>query len=257
MYSNNFIPTITRPTRSISSTLIDNIYTNNIDGLMSTTHGILICDITDHFPIFNIIAAIEDSEIDLYSYRRIINCTNKHIFKDLVANANWENIFSYNDTQSAFTAFHSKLVTLYDQTFPKKRIKLTYRTKKPWLTEGLKISNKRTNALYKLLKQYDAAYNEMQYKLYKNKVTKLISLSEKQHLALWFLWIQATLEIPGQWLNRLLIKQETLDIVKISLWYPMKLSTLIKNDNFVNVGPHYPKALQMLIKHHRNIWQIK
>ena len=60
MYSNNFIPTITRPTRSISSTLIDNIYTNNIGDIMSTTHGILVCDITDHFPIFNIIPAIED-----------------------------------------------------------------------------------------------------------------------------------------------------------------------------------------------------
>ena len=151
MYSNNFIPTITRPTRSISSTLIDNIYTNNIDDLMSTTHGILICDITDHFPVFNIIPAIEDRELDLYSYRRIIDFKNKQIFKDLVANANWENIFSYNDTQSPFTAFHSKLVKLYDQAFPKKRIKLTYRTKNPWLTEGLKISIKRKNVLYKLL----------------------------------------------------------------------------------------------------------
>ena len=80
MYSNNFIPTITRPTRSISSTLIENIYTNNIDDLMSTTHGILICNINDHFPIFKIIPAIEDREIDLYSYRRIMNLKNKQIF---------------------------------------------------------------------------------------------------------------------------------------------------------------------------------
>ena len=157
MYSNNFIPTKTRPTRSISSPLIDNIYTNNIDDLMSTTHGILICDMTDHFPIFNIIPAIEDREIDLYSYRRIINLKNKQIFKDLVVNASWEHIFSYNVTQSAFTAFHSKLVKLYDQAVLKKRIKLTYRTKKPWLTEGLKISIKRKNVLYKLLRQHDTA----------------------------------------------------------------------------------------------------
>ena len=80
----------------------------------------------------------------------MINLKNKQIFKDLVANASWENIFSYNDTQSAFTAFHSKLVKLYDQAFPKKRIKLTYRTKKPWLTEGLNISVKRKNVLYYL-----------------------------------------------------------------------------------------------------------
>ena len=40
MYSISFIPSITRLTRSISSIIIYNIYTNNIDDLMSTTHGI-------------------------------------------------------------------------------------------------------------------------------------------------------------------------------------------------------------------------
>ena len=47
------MPTITRPTRitSESATLIDNIYVsgNKLDNLLS---GILVADISDHFPIF-------------------------------------------------------------------------------------------------------------------------------------------------------------------------------------------------------------
>lgn len=50
-FSNNFYPAITNPTRvaSTSSTLIDNIFTNDDSAINS---GIFVTDITDHFPIF-------------------------------------------------------------------------------------------------------------------------------------------------------------------------------------------------------------
>ena len=82
-----------------------------------------------------------------------------------------------------------------------KKIKLTYLAKKPWLTDGLKISIKRKNALYKIFRQRDTAYNEMQYELYRDKVTKLTKLSEKKPhsiMIIWLLWIKTTLETPGQ-----------------------------------------------------------
>lgn len=52
-FSNCFIPTINKPTRITkhSATLIDNIITNNIIN-SSSFHGILLCDISDHFPVF-------------------------------------------------------------------------------------------------------------------------------------------------------------------------------------------------------------
>ena len=53
LYSFNYIPLITKPTRvgPSSATLIDNIFTNNItsDKLVP---GILYTDISDHFPVF-------------------------------------------------------------------------------------------------------------------------------------------------------------------------------------------------------------
>ena len=54
MYGNGFIPLITRPTRSTTrtNTLIDNILTNNINELKDNMQGIMITDVSDHYPIF-------------------------------------------------------------------------------------------------------------------------------------------------------------------------------------------------------------
>jgi exonuclease III len=52
LFSHHLLPTITKPTRitSHSATLIDNIFTNNIDTRLYG--GILITDISDHLPNF-------------------------------------------------------------------------------------------------------------------------------------------------------------------------------------------------------------
>ena len=54
MYSNGFVPLITGPTRSTTrtKTLIDNILTNNINELKGIMQGIMITDVSDHYPIF-------------------------------------------------------------------------------------------------------------------------------------------------------------------------------------------------------------
>ena len=51
MYSNYYFPVILRPTRitNNSCTLIDNIFFNNP---LITNSGLIICDISDHLPIF-------------------------------------------------------------------------------------------------------------------------------------------------------------------------------------------------------------
>ena len=56
LYCNEFLPLISRPTRitSTSATLIDNIFTNNHDDLNCSLNGILVADISDHFPIAHI-----------------------------------------------------------------------------------------------------------------------------------------------------------------------------------------------------------
>ncbi len=57
MYARYHIPLINKPTRipEYSATLIDNIYTNNIDSNSIAKQGILTTDLSDHLPIFHII----------------------------------------------------------------------------------------------------------------------------------------------------------------------------------------------------------
>ena len=56
LYSHAILPLINRPTRvtQSSTTAIDNIFTNDIDAIENGCHGILVTDISDHFPIFHI-----------------------------------------------------------------------------------------------------------------------------------------------------------------------------------------------------------
>ena len=55
MYSRMFFPFITRPTRltSNTATLIDNIFTNNLNNF--SVSGLMFCDISDHLPIFTLL----------------------------------------------------------------------------------------------------------------------------------------------------------------------------------------------------------
>ena len=62
-----------------------------------------------------------------------------------------------NDPQDAFTSFHNNFINLYDKCFPIETIKLSYRNRKPWLTDGLRKSIKHKNKLYRLKMKYDTS----------------------------------------------------------------------------------------------------
>ena len=57
MYSNGFIHLINRPTRGTAetATVIDHIYSNDLNATRKTIQGILVTDITDHNPVFHFI----------------------------------------------------------------------------------------------------------------------------------------------------------------------------------------------------------
>ena len=77
-YSHAFLPLINRPTRITqnSATIINNIFTNNIGESECGHNGILVTDISDHFPIFHIwkhtqIAQTDDTYISSRNYSHI------------------------------------------------------------------------------------------------------------------------------------------------------------------------------------------
>ena len=72
MYSSGLVPLITRPTRVTenSATLIDNIFTNKVVSYDESVYGILVADISDHYPIFCVDKILKHKTIDLSFMRR-------------------------------------------------------------------------------------------------------------------------------------------------------------------------------------------
>ena len=183
MHTHAYVPLITRPTRVTdkSATLIDNIYTNNVQNMSSSFQGLLVTEITDHYPIFHCNINIKEKANDLYIWKRTLNTLNTQNFLNLLSNADWSEVFSTTNAQEAFTKFHNKLKLLYDEAFPKRRIKIRYNCKKPWLTEEIKQAIKWKNKLYIKSKKIPSAFNEITYKDHRNKLNKQMNKAEKDY----------------------------------------------------------------------------
>ena len=246
MYSNGFIPLITRPTRVTESTatLIDNIFTNRLDsqfgGIMQ---GILLTDISDHYPIFHIDNNIKYKNVNIKISRRSYSNKNKNNFSDLITRTEWANIFTAMNTQEAFRLFHNKVKEIHDKCFPVQTISKTYNTRKPWLTDSLRDAIKKKNKLYYLSKKIKCLRNEINYKEYRNKLKKVLKAAEKKHHC--DILIQNKTNSKKMWnviknvinRNKKTKLQSKFKLSDGTVTTDLKLVTEKFNDFFVNVGP--------------------
>ena len=63
---------------------------------------------------------------------------------------------------------------IYNEAFPKTRVKMKYYHRKPWLTEVLKNSIRQKNKLFKLSKKYPVTDSIGKYKTYRSTLNKLL-----------------------------------------------------------------------------------
>ena len=182
MFSFHQVPLINKPTRitANSITLIDNIFTNKIDS--NYFQGIFYTDISDHFPIFCINKNVPVKFKEHTAPKRDLSDKNVNAFIQNLQNTDWNKILGINDAQQSYSLFQKEFSTQYEKSFPIKLRKTSvYHNRKPWLTIGLRSAIKRKNKLYLLYKRHPNVNNEIIYKTYKNKLSKLISVAERQH----------------------------------------------------------------------------
>lgn len=182
LYSYSFFPLINRPTRTTdqTSTLIDNIFTNDIlhNNLLN---GILLTDISDHFPVFTVNTGNIIYDKDLYRTFRDYSQNNINTFNNELRSFNWNILYSINESCEAFDYFYDQLCKLYDKCFPRKCVKIGYRNRKTWLTPGLKISIKHKNKLFIKSKNNSTESNCNRYKIYKKILAKIMRIQEKSY----------------------------------------------------------------------------
>ena len=249
LFSYGFSPTINRPTRITASTasLIDNIFTNNQSESLRSKQGILLTDITDHFPIFHIIkdstsATINSNELSIV--KRLFTANNKQIFQEAISKVDWGSINMIPNAQEAFTAFHEKLYDIFDKCFPRKKIVFKYNNHKPWLTDELKSAIKYKNKLYHISMKYKTSYNERMYAIHRNKVKHALETAEKEHYAKLFEINRSNMKKTWNILKSIINKKRN---PKIQNRFRLDLNTIITdkslisekfNDFFVNIGPN-------------------
>ena len=122
LYTNAFYPTISKPTRVTehSATLLDNIITN-ITGYCINS-GVLYNDISDHFPVFNVLQ-IDSKTTKTYEYifKRMNTVQNIEKLNTELKNVNWDDVFIDENPDSAYDTFLSILTQLINKCLPMKK----------------------------------------------------------------------------------------------------------------------------------------
>ena len=184
IYSFYSKPLITKPTRitSNSATLIDNIFTNDIDNIV--LNGILYLDISDHLPSF-VITKLSNSKCDSslnLIIQRDFNNNNLGKFKEALSNTDWSNVLSSTDANVSYNNFLEKFSNTYNSCFPTiKRKSKQNVPRNPWITSSILKSIKHKYRLYKKFIKVPSTENKGKYKTYKNLLSKIIKTAKRMH----------------------------------------------------------------------------
>ena len=176
------MPTITRPARitSESATSIDNIYAsgNRLEYLRS---GILVADISDHFPIFLFTGKNVrhcKSKNNTNSYRKLDTTTIDRINTLLLA-TDWSPIQLLHISDQ-FNFVNTKLLEYINICPPIKVVKIPakYSIRKNWMTKGLLQSSLN---LQTLRQRETGKTNSNSYKSYSNLYNRLVRIAKSMH----------------------------------------------------------------------------
>jgi hypothetical protein len=112
-FSHSLYPVINKPTRITpnSASLIDNIFINSND-IPNNLSGILLNDISDHFPVFFIKFGKQQSNQDSYTTKRSHTKINKDNFTKAISEADWKPILENLDPQISYNLFHEKITSI-------------------------------------------------------------------------------------------------------------------------------------------------
>ena len=203
MTSNSLYPLISKPTRITSSTatLIDNIFTNNLE--LNMNSGILYTDLSDHLPVFQVTHLKMIVEPPRQKrFVRLINSTTMSAFRSKLEGVDWSSVYSINSVNESYDTFSSLLTSAYSMSFPlQPACSKPHRSSKPWFSNGLFTSCKRKNSLYKQFQLNPTALNKSRYNKYRNKYNFLIKLASHKDLATLTRLINQELSHVSSWFN--------------------------------------------------------
>ena len=183
--SNGFIPQILLPTRitPYSSTLIDHLFIRMPPKLIDVKYnaGILVGDVTDHFPLFlNINENIPRKQNRPYT--RIYSEKNFATFNLKLQALDWNSLFIETmNTDEMYECFTSIFTNCFEQSFPLKMVSKKRFKDKKWITTGLRVSIRHKERLYNKKIKKPTMSNIQNYKLYNKKLSQCITKAQDMY----------------------------------------------------------------------------
>ena len=183
----SFRPLIYRPTRisSQTATIIDHIWSNNLDGTINT--GILMNDCSDHLAPFCWIqdppdsAINNNSEIRFRDWKLIETDEYFQYTSNKLENFSTTILNSTSDIDTALLSLTNILQNSVDRFCPEKTLSLSHDKKfNPWFTEEIKNLIREKNKLHRKYFRKPISFGE-QYRNLRNRLNNLIKSKKKSY----------------------------------------------------------------------------
>ena len=222
----SFVQIVSRPTRitETSATIIDHVYTNNIENTLSC--NIATLDISDHLATVTKIS-LGNSKIKINrrakvekSEYRTFNDANDYKFKELIHGETWDNVINTHDAQSQYDTFCETYTTHYNTAYPlksqHKRRKHERANPQPWILPWLEDACARKNNMYHTFVKHPTSKNRKAYIKMKKFVEKHKEKAKKHYYSKYFEKYSESSKMQWKMLNNLLgRKQKHCDSIKL------------------------------------------
>jgi len=189
-FSHDYFPCIDRPSRvshnhfgDICFSLIDNIFCNDVT--INHKSGLIITDISDHFPTFTTSKGNRFITPLTPTVRKSRQLKPENIkgLNNALSLTNWDLVYDTDNPEEAYNLFNDKLLNQLDIHCPLKLTKNNRRNtpKKPWITKGLLTSIKTKDKLYKRFLSKPNDNNKQVYTKYRCHLTSLLRIAKKSY----------------------------------------------------------------------------
>ena len=88
--------------------------------------GIIVCDISDHFPVFTSKKVITHTckQISMISYYKVINHSEVNMIKlhDKLSNESWKAIYDTDNVDESYNNFINAVSTSYNECCPSRNV---------------------------------------------------------------------------------------------------------------------------------------
>ena len=255
MLENSFQPCILEPTRITlgnKPSLVDNIFSNSIEPVIS---GNLYQKVSDHLPNFAIFNNSKPHKKKEFVKKRCSKNFDPIKFqKDLLELILYK-IVNINEFNQAYDYSHKMLLNILNVHFPlkiltKKEIELE---RKPWITKGILVSSKIKNKTYKAFcrkgKKDKNSAIYLKFKKYRDLINTLKRKSQKNYHTNYFIKNMNNAKKSWAGINTILHRRSKQKISDIFLNIDGKLVTDQKvvsklfNSYFINVADNLAKKI--------------